>query len=159
MKKSVLSSPWRNNCGTNYGAYECSLCVTGDQCKCVFLSPLADIREYGEVWKAMVTEEGLWGEYFCVLTKNVQSPTSFPSQWLSSVLLSDVIYGTASISRCVYEVALFDPCYLVWFVLLLHVWKACSATTKAQHENKCQPKSKQGRLCVNCRGKSDREEK
>lgn len=34
-----------------------------------------------------------------------------------SVLLSDVIYGTTSIRRCVYEVALFDPCYLVWFVL------------------------------------------
>lgn len=69
MKKSVFfSSPWKH-CGSNYGAYECSLCITGDQCKCVFLSPLADIREYGEVWKAMVTEEGLCGEYFCVLTK------------------------------------------------------------------------------------------
>lgn len=68
-RKVFFSSPWLNNCGTNYGAYECSLCITGDQCKCVFLSPLTDIREYGEVWKSTVTEEGLWGEYFCVLTK------------------------------------------------------------------------------------------
>lgn len=60
-----------------------------------------------------------------------------------SVLLSDVTYGTTSIRRCVYEVALFDPCYLVWFVLQCY---------KKKH-------SMTGPFVCELQRKSDREEK
>lgn len=151
MKKSVFSSPWLNNCGSNYGAYECSLCITGDQCKCVFLSPLADIREYGEVWKAMVTEEGLCWEYFCVLAKPYSLRLHFRhSGPFCSPLRCDLWHHIHVV-------------YMRWLCLTPATWcgwffccmfgKTAVQQEKAQHENKCQPKSKRGHLCVNCREK------